>query len=124
MGTLDSDIEAGMLEVIDALGRSITFTKIAQGAFNASTMTRATTPTPYTINALRDESRPANVGMASVEEFQYTIRKTDLACVPDENDQITDTVGGVSLTLSVVGVSSAAGDLAWKIRARVKKTAA
>lgn len=122
MGTLDSDIEAGMLEVELALGRSITLRRRVRGAIDTSTLARAYTDTTATAYALREPTRQSQVGKGAAEEFDYTIRKTDLVFDPDLNDQIDDTQGQLPMTLQITAVENAAGGLAWRIRAVVKKS--
>lgn len=124
MGTFTDDINDGLLDAIEGLGITVTFNKtVAAAAFNAGTMSRGATVTPYPgIKAMPDESRVAFTGKVTTEELLYTIRVSDLPGVtPDENDSIEDTIAGETYILPVVGVSRAAAGLVWKIRCRVAK---
>jgi hypothetical protein len=125
VGALDSDISDMMEEAIGDLGRTITYYKRSPGSsINTATMTRAyTTTATISVAAIRSPGRSEDVGRGAVTEFVYTLRKSDLGAsvVPDRNDQISDTVGPDTFTLSVTNIETDANDLAWRITARFKR---
>jgi hypothetical protein len=125
VGDLTSDISDMMDDVLEALGRTITYYKRTPGgSINTTTMTRGyTTTATISVAAMRSPGRSDDVGRGAVTEFVYTVRKVDLGAsvVPDRNDQISDTVGPDTFTLSVTNIETTADDLAWEITARFKR---
>lgn len=125
MGDLTSDISDMMADVLEAFDRTITYYKRTPGAtINTATMSRGyTTTATISVSAMRSTGRSEDVGRGAFTEFVYTVRKVDLGAsvVPDRNDQISDTVGPDTFTLSVTNIETTADDLAWEITARFKR---
>ena len=119
MGTFDSDIEDGIGDVLEGLGQSVNFYSKTAGAFNTSTMSRASTTSSVNgVYALFDESIEAYAQKTTIEEITCRVLVSDLGTyVPDENDEIEVELED-TLFLKIVGVTRLAGNKVWKIRCK------
>ncbi len=105
-------IASGMADVLTALGRSVTHRKVTAGAYNATTMTRATTVVTTSVTMLREPTTAQTISGAGpdVDERIYTCLQSALAQV-DANDELVDG----TVTLQVVAVEQTADSIGWRI---------
>ena len=108
----DDEVAEAMAQVFDkeaGVGTSVTFRRVTQGAFTASTGVRATTNADTVVAALRGPAvtRIADQSGRMVETRHYSILASELSGItPKADDQIVDS--GVVYRVTTVGRASEA----------------
>lgn len=110
-------IERGLRTAIAQHGRSVTIKRVIPGGLNTATGIRASTDNSFSCTAARDPAVVSSGGASDVQEYEYTLVRSDVGFTPDANDTLTDD-GRVA---AIISVAPSADSLALKVRVQFKK---